>query len=178
MADIIAAAFEFETERLQLRLLAARDEALFCGLYTDPETMRFIGQPLTAGQAARYFQRAMAGMHQQPCKWLYLAILEKESGQPLGVCGVPQFDKDATRLEVGLVLATEARSRGYAREGLAALVKRVFEVSSVVEIWAQFSTEHVAAERLVIDIGFSSCTYAPIEPGFLSKRIWSIPRSS
>jgi RimJ/RimL family protein N-acetyltransferase len=47
-----------ETSRLRLRLMEARDEAMFCHLYTDPEVMRRILPPLSAEAAAQSFARA------------------------------------------------------------------------------------------------------------------------
>ncbi|OOG64731.1 hypothetical protein B0E46_04785 [Rhodanobacter sp. B04] len=177
--DIIAtSAFEFETRRMRLRLLNSNDEALFCSLYTDPSVMRFIGPLLSARQAASRFQWIVAGMRQLPASWLYLVMSEKESGQSLGICGVPQFSASATRFEVGLVLTSGARSRGYAREGLAALMERLFSLSSVDEIQAKFFAENQAARQLVVALGFRDCTDASMEPEHLRERTWSIHRAS
>lgn len=178
MDNIATSAFEFETRRMRLRLLNADDEFLFCSLYTDPSVMRFIGPLLSARQAARRFQWIIEGMQQLPVSWLYLVMSEKESGQSLGICGVPQFSTGATKFEVGLVLTSGARSRGYAREGLAALMERLFSLPSVDEIRAKFYAENQAARRLVVALGFRDCTDASIGPEHLRERIWSIHRAS
>lgn len=176
--DIAPVAFEVETERLQLRLLDGGDEALFRDLYTDSVTMRFIGPPVSATQAVRNFRKTVAGMNQQPIKWLYLVMLEKRSLQPLGVCGTPQLDEGATRLELGIVLNAGAHSRGFAREGVKVVMSRIFALLPVNELWAKCSVENSAAERVVVSLGFAPCDDAINESGPLSKRIWSIHRSS
>lgn len=171
-------AFAFETERLRLRPLEAGDEALFSGLYTDPETMRFIAQPLSAQQAAKSFRGIIDSPAGRPARSVFLAILEKVTLQPLGICGVPQFDAGAIRLEVGILLRAEARSQGFAKEALTALVKRIFAVLPVDEIAVQFSAECPAVERLNISVGFVSCADVAEEEGLLPKRHWSVHRSS
>jgi RimJ/RimL family protein N-acetyltransferase len=154
MSVITPETFSCETARLSLRPLAAGDEALFLGLYTDQETMRHIGRPLSPGQAARVFRAIMAEMQRNPPSCIYLAMFDRVSHQPLGICGLPRFDAAAIRLEVGLVLIEPARSRGLAREGLAALVDRVFTVAAADEVGAQFSRDNPAARRLVAAVGF------------------------
>jgi hypothetical protein len=49
----------FETPRLRMHALAASDQALFCELFTDKETMRFVGRPLEPVRAAASFRTAL-----------------------------------------------------------------------------------------------------------------------
>lgn len=178
MAGPLLAAFEIDTERLRLRPLQAGDEALFHALYTDPDTMRFIAPPLSAEQAARLFRKTVAGMQQQPFRWLSLAIVQNLSQQAFGICGVSDFAAGAKRLEVGILLTAEARSRGIALEALAALVQRMFDVLSVDEIWLQCCGEYPAIERLAIRVGMALDTQIAEQRDLSSKRIWSVCRAS
>lgn len=178
MSEINLSTFDFETERLHLRPLDAGDEALFHGLYTDPKTMRFIAPPLSAEQAAKSFQKIVVRQRDSSLNGRFLAILENESQQPVGICGTSQYDADALRVEVGIVLRPEARARGFAREALTALVKRIFAGWLVDEIWVQCSTEYPAVERMVFSVGFIPRTEIAEEQGLLPKRIWSMHRSS
>jgi RimJ/RimL family protein N-acetyltransferase len=171
-------AFEIDTERLHLRPLQPCDEALFHALYTNPDTMRFIAPPLSTGQAARYFRSTVVGMQATPIRWLSLAMLRKPSQQPVGICGVANFDAAARRLEVGILLTAEARSQGVAREGLTALMDRLFDVLPVDELWARFSADHPAAERLVASAGFAPCIEVEVGKGPVPRRIWSVQRST
>lgn len=172
-------AFACETRRLLLRPLEAGDEALFQALYTDSETMRLIGSPLPAGQSASQFHRCLAGMHQRPVRWIFLVVVEKLSGSPLGICGVPQFDTKSNRLEVGIVLGASGRSRGVAKEALAVFVGKVFALTHVGELWAEFSCSHPAAERVAFDLGFRPCGESGVNAKSVSnKREWSLCRHS
>lgn len=178
MSTVVAAEFEQETCRLRLRLLNAGDNALFRGLYADTDIMRFIGPAMTPAKASRTFDNILARMRRQPPACVYLAILDRASGYPFGICGLPEFSPDAIRQEVGLVLTRQAWSRGIAREGLAALVDRVFATSSADEVWSRFSTKNLAAQRLVLAVGFNACNELWSGEGLSSESCWSVRRSS
>ncbi|TAM59036.1 MAG: N-acetyltransferase [Rhodanobacter sp.] len=178
MDGIAPPTFEFETARLFLRPLQAGDEALYHSLYTDPETMRFIAPPLSGEQASSRFQKIVARQREPSLGSRFLAMIEKATRQPIGICGTTHHDAQAQRLEVGMVLLREGRNRGVAKEALAALMKRIFASSSIDEIEVKFSVENRAAEQLFISLGFSPCADAVGEPGLLSECRWSVHRSS
>jgi|SRR6185312_8668559 len=170
--------FSCETARLRLRPLMAGDEAFFCTLYADPETMRHIGPALSGAQAADAFRSILGGMQRRPPGCAYLAMLDKTSLQPLGICGVPRLDASAIGLEVGLVLTAPARSRGIAREGLVALVNSIFAATAVEEVWARLAKENLAAQQVAAAIGFKACDEVLSGQELSSKRRWSVHRSS
>lgn len=172
--------FDLETDRLHLRALDERDEALFRALYTDPQTMRFIAEPLSTEQAVRCFRRTIEGMRERPMRWMSLTMLDRSSQHALGICGVPRFEVAARRLEVGILLTGEARAQGFAREGLAALMRRLFDVTWVDELWVRFSADCAAVRRLNISLGFAPRAVAENEMTHASrgKHVWSVYRSS
>jgi RimJ/RimL family protein N-acetyltransferase len=147
--------FIFDTGRLHVRPIGEGDEALYSGLYTDPETMRWISPPLTVDEAARCFHAAVASMSRRPLAALHLAILERETSLPLGLCGVQEFDSCATRLELGSILLARARGSGFAREAKAGLIGRLFSLLPVDEICLEYQRGNVAALRSNLSIGFS-----------------------
>jgi RimJ/RimL family protein N-acetyltransferase len=177
VTNIAPTTFELETERLKLRLLDAGDEALFCGLYTDPETMRFVAPPLSATQAISHFRKIVIRQCEPSLEGRFLAVLEKATCQPVGICGTSQHDVDALRLEVGILLTSEARGRGFAREALTVLMKEIFAMSPVQEICVRFSAQCPAVERLNIRIGFTPCADEVQGEGLMAKRVWSVHRS-
>jgi len=178
VSDTESSVFNFETERLSLRPADPGDEALFHDLYTDPETMRFIGPVLSAEKAVNSFQKMVARQSEPSLAGRLLVIVDKVTLQPLGICGTSQYGTDALRLEVGIVLKSEARSRGLAKEALTGLVNKIFALSPIEEICVQFSGLSPAAERLNSRMGFAPCADAVQGEGVLSKRVCSIQRSS
>jgi RimJ/RimL family protein N-acetyltransferase len=153
MSDVLAA-FDFETPRLRMRPMRECDQALFCDLYTDAETMRFVAPSLKLAKAINRFAEALRMMHGHPIEWLFLVMTQKSSAQTIGLCGVPGFDLNARRLELGMMLRREVRGKGYSKEGLAALADRTFSVLPVDKLWVEYSPEHIAADRLTKGIGF------------------------
>jgi RimJ/RimL family protein N-acetyltransferase len=178
VSEIELSAFDFETERLRLRPVDAKDEALYCELYTDQDTMRFIGPPLSIQQAINKFQKIVARQSVPSLKGRFLAMVDKGTLRPMGICGTSHYDADALRVEVGIVLRPEARGRGIAREALTALMRRIFAVAPIQEIYVRFSAQCQAVERLNIRMGFVPCADEVRGEGSLSKRVWSVHRSS
>lgn len=169
---------EFETERLRVRPLNASNEALYRELYTDPKVMRHIAPPLSAERASSSFRKVLALQSALTLKWRFLVIEERETLQSVGICGTSNYDAAALRLEVGIVLKLEAGARGLGREVLRGLVEKIFGVSQIAEIWVKCSTLHSAAERMISAVGFNPCGNEIETTGELSKRVWSVGRSS
>ncbi len=149
VTPITLADFEFESERLRLRPLQASDATLFRELYADAETMRFIGEPLTPERAARSCRKAAAALGEYPIQRVFLAVVEKATQQVLGICAIVQFDAGRRRAEVGIMLKSEARCRGLAREGLGRLVNETWRLFPVDEIWVECSALNPVVERMV-----------------------------
>ena len=175
---IASSALEFDTPRLYMRQLQAEDETLFLDLYTDAETMRYIGEPLSPERAKRSFRKLSASTSESPPKRVFLTVLDKATQRPLGVCAIAQFNARMTRAEVGIMLKSDARSKGFAREGLGGLVKQTFSVFPVSEIWAQCSARNLVVEHVFSSLGFTLCGEITIDLEDLSQRIWSAHRSS
>jgi RimJ/RimL family protein N-acetyltransferase len=155
----------FDTSRLQMRPLARADKTLYTQLYSDPETMRYIGVPLTRQRAARSFHKLVASapaLH----TGLLLAIVERATGVAIGVSSVQNIDLSSSTAEAGIMLRAQARSRGYSREGLGAVVERAFDVLDLREVWVRISAEYTVVRRLVMGVGFTRCDRdGPAEAG-------------
>ena len=168
----------FETARLRMRPLEESDEALYCGLYTDVDTMRFICPPLTREGARRSFRKTI--QRPRPTQGPYLfAIMQTHRDDVLGVCAATHVDASGGRAEVGVMLQSGARGQGYAREALAGMVARTFrEHPAVGTVWVQCSALNPLVERMVSSIGFQLDDPADIGEGSLAQRIWSVQRLS
>ncbi|MEO6065309.1 MAG: GNAT family N-acetyltransferase [Lysobacterales bacterium] len=148
------AALEFETARLRARRLCADDEPLFCSLYTDPDTMRFIGEPLSIACAARRFREVLALMRVDPPEQWFCALVDHKSNLELGLCGVARIDRMRGRAELGVILQKSARRRGLGREAWAGLVEATLGSLSIREVWAQYAPGHEAFDRIAAGLGF------------------------
>ncbi len=178
MTEIRPSTFDIQTKRLHLRTLDAHDEDFYCSIYTDAEILRFVGPPMAIERARRSFHKTLALMHAQPMRWLSLTIIDKQTGQRLGICGAPQFDPTAERLEIGILLLVAARGAGFAKEAKIALAQRLFACLPVGEIWVQYEAGNAAAERLFTSVGFQPCSGQIADRWNLEKRIMSIQRAT
>jgi len=169
-----------ETPRLRMHALSAADEALFCELFTDRETMQFIGRSLPHDRAARSFRAALRANSASPRRQVFLCVLERTSNQPVGICTVQNLDLLERRAELGMMIRPLQRGRGFGKEALAALVGYAFRLFPIEEAFVQYDPRHLAAERLVMSTGFSPKTLVGVganEQGS-PKRICSAFRES
>jgi RimJ/RimL family protein N-acetyltransferase len=155
-----------------MRSLSPGDEDLYCALYGDPDTMRFIGPPLSREPALRNFHKVLASLGRQPVECVMLAIIETTRNRRIGIGALLDFDPERRRVEVGMMLASEGRGRGYGKEGLCALVNYSFATFEVDEVWLQHDANSAAAVGPPASLGLLQST-DPARPG---KSIWSAYR--
>jgi len=170
--------FPVETDRLRMRPLGPQDSALFCHLFSDEETMRFIGVPMAPERAARSFSSALAGMSREPVERMFLTVIEKTSNQEVGICSLQSFDAERRSVQAGVMFVARARAQGYAKEGFIGLIQQVFAHLPVDELWVQFATEHIAVERGVLSVGFERRRDAAPEDGPQQHSVWCVRRDS
>lgn len=168
--------FEVDTARLKLRSLSESDESLYCELYGDAQTMRFIGPPLSPDRAARSFRKTLDSTRRHPVEQLILAVIDEAAQQAIGICSIQQFDAHRRRAEAGIMLKPASHTRGLAKECFRALITYAFAMFPLDEIWSQIAADHSVAERVLIGVGFSRSDESRGErPG---QRIWSAYRES
>jgi len=166
--------FPVETARLSMQPLSRDDESLYVHLYSDEETMRFIGAPLSAERAVRSFRSALTEMQRQPITKLYLGVVEKASATKVGICSLQNFDPRLRSVQAGVMFVAAARAQGYAKEAFVGLIQQVFAELPVDELWVQFTADHVAVQRGVISVGFTRRDAAGPE----QRSVWCVRRDS
>jgi RimJ/RimL family protein N-acetyltransferase len=160
-----------------MRRLNESDEALYCGLYTDAETMRFVTTPWSRERATRNFRNVLARSLQASGP-KYFAMLDKASQQSIGLCAIQQPDAEMQRAEVGMMLKSEAWGQGHATEAFAALVTTAFSTLPIDTVWVQYHPANTAAERLFIGLGFLSAADVAIGDVHNAQRTRTMLRSA
>jgi RimJ/RimL family protein N-acetyltransferase len=145
---------EFES-RIWVRPLSAADEALYCELYTDAQAMQFIGPPLSARRAMRNFRKYIRSSRRPAVTTLLLAMIEKSTGQAVGIGAIQQLDERGRRAEAGMMFKPAVHARGFAKEVLPALITQAFTLLPIDEISAQAAADHAVVERLLTSVGFA-----------------------
>jgi RimJ/RimL family protein N-acetyltransferase len=161
-----------------MRPLGPLDGALYCHLYTDEETMRFIGAPMAPERAARSFNTALAGMNRDPIERLFLTVVEKASVQDVGICSLQNFDAQRRSVQAGVMFVAGARAQGYSKEGFTGLIRQVFAHLPVDELWVQFAADHLVVERAVISVGFERRREEAPGDGPQQRSVWCVRRDS
>ena len=144
--------FVITTSRLLIRPLAEQDLQLYLDLYTNAETMVFVGEPLPQEKAINSFQSALRINAKTPFKRLFLTIVEQ--GRCPGLCAINQWNSETAQLEVGIMLLRPWHGQGYATEALAALIQRVQQQFYTAVIKVDLGPENKAAVQMVVKTGF------------------------
>ncbi len=147
-----------QTENLRMRPVVQGDEALYCWLYTDPQTMRFVGPPLSRERAQRGFRKVLESVERRPIELVLLVIVEKATDRSIGIGAFQDFDLHRHRVQAGMMLGSGARGRGFGKEGLRALIDHAFATFAVDEVWTQHAADNADARRLTISLGLSHNT--------------------
>ena len=142
----------FTTTRLRAAPLCEADGALFAALYGDADTMAQVGAPLDREAAGRALAAALRQMRSAPPKARYWRL--DEGPHALGLLSLV-INAGRTTAETGLLLGAGARTRGIAREALAALLPRVVCAGGLEAVWTRHRTGHAAAEGLMRSLGFA-----------------------
>jgi [ribosomal protein S5]-alanine N-acetyltransferase len=145
----------FDTPRLKIRPLAEGDRDVCCQLFTDSETMKFLGGPLSERAADSRFKSMLRANARQPVRNLYMSVDSKADGRPLGLCSSVRIDHLIGRAELGLMLAASHRSKGVGREALCGLISAVLQEFSLKELQVHYHAENAAAKRVLTLSGFS-----------------------
>lgn len=164
-----------ETARLAASPMRPDDLPLFLALYTDADTMRYIGPALSAARATRAFHAACS--QPRPLQGPHLFVVrERATHAPVGISGLVHYAESEMHAEVGIVLKSEGRGEGYGREGLAGITDETFRAFPVARVWVRCSALNPVVERMVASVGFVADEGTLSGP--LAQRIWSIPRSA
>ena len=171
----VDAGWDFETRRLRIRPLRPEDEQLYSELYSDAETMRFIGQTLSPERAGRAFRKLLSASPERTTTGFVLTIVERLTLASIGLCSLQNIDSQLRNAEAGIMLRLRARANGYSTEGLGALVRRAFEICDLEEVRVRISANYPVVQRLVMSVGFSRAS--PGADGAPGVEIWRIRRT-
>ena len=144
----------FETDRLRLRWATREDAAFILELVTDPSWTRGIGKSKVENleDAARYIDRALIAMYQSEGFGLFVVEL-KESGEPLGLCGLIRRDT-LDDVDLGFAMLPAFCRQGYCSEAARATLDYGKEKFALERIVAITSKQNPASVGLLEKLGF------------------------
>ena len=144
-----------ETERLLVRTWTPSDAEEGFRIWSDAEVMRYVGtgQPNATIEETRAWIGRMAAHHELH-GFGFWAVVEKDSGQLVGSCGMGYQRDGGLPIEFGYTLARSRWGRGYATEAASACLRYAFETLGFTELVASVDALNVASQRVLEKIGF------------------------
>ncbi|WP_437775073.1 GNAT family N-acetyltransferase [Sorangium sp. So ce1097] len=151
--EIDEAAAVLSTERLSLRPHRPSDVPFMMDLNSDPEVIRYTGDPAFAseGEARAVVERLMHQFH--AFRMGRFVVTHRQTGEKLGWCGL-RWHEDIARADLGYRFFREHWGKGYATEAGAACVRYAFEELGLPVLVAHAMLENAASVRVLGKLGF------------------------
>jgi RimJ/RimL family protein N-acetyltransferase len=145
--------FPIHTPRLLIRSFTPDDAEAMFKVLGDAETMRFFAiWRAKSVENVRGFIRWVTGM-ERDFGYSFWAVVEKESGEVIGDCGLAPLEGEGPEVELGCDLRRDRWNRGYATEAAAACLEYGFTELKLERIIAVTHPENIAARRVVEKLG-------------------------
>lgn len=143
-----------ETDRLRIRRLTLGDAPFIVQLLNDAAFVRYIGDKgvRSEADACRYLREGPMASHERFGFGLDRVEL-KETGEPIGICGLLQRDT-LPQPDVGFAFLAEHRGRGLAREAVAAVLERARAAQGIDTVLAITSLDNERSIALLQGLGF------------------------
>ena len=150
MADIVA-----ETERLILRTIEDGDAVLQYRLLNTPAVMARLGGEKELHEIEAKHAKARASWSQDG--FSFLMMIEKETGELVGHCGIKRVDNPLARNlgdhEVGWLVREDRWRRGYAEEAMRAVLDWAFGRVGAPHVVALTSNANQPSWKLMEKLG-------------------------
>ena len=142
------------TERLMLVAPDMDDCDALCRLWSDPETMRYIGAGGTWSreQVVERIERAI-GM-QRDRGMTFWTVVEKDSDEVIGQGGLVPIEFNGSEIELGYRLGRAHWGKGYATEIARAAAAYGFDTLDLDALVAVCYAENLPSRRVLIKAGF------------------------
>ena len=143
-----------ETKRLTLRRFTPEDAADNYRIYSNPETMKFMGKPLDSVEFEREQIRKHIANYYDKYGFGLWAVVLKENNQLIGRCGLLRHQiEEAFEIEVSYLLDKHFWGQGLATEVAREVVRLGFEKYEFPHIVALIMPENTASVRVAEKIG-------------------------
>jgi ribosomal-protein-alanine N-acetyltransferase len=145
-----------ETERLILRHLRVEDAEDLYRIYSDPETIKFMGQGAASVEEVRgHIQNHIEKYYDQYGFGLWATVL-KENNALIGRCGLLYQDIEGTKdLELAYLLDSNVWGKGLATEAARAIIGLGFGRYDFTRMIAVINPKNTASIRVAQKVGMS-----------------------
>jgi RimJ/RimL family protein N-acetyltransferase len=142
------------TQRLLLRDLVEDDAQHIFEYRSHPEVARFQSWGTASQDEVALFVRGLSTQEPgTPGSWYQIGMVLRSSGELVGDCGFQVLKVEPRQAELGIALAPEHQSQGYATEGLRALLDYLFLTLGKHRVFGSVDPRNVRSVRLMERVG-------------------------
>ncbi|HEY0269246.1 MAG TPA: GNAT family N-acetyltransferase [Methyloradius sp.] len=140
-----------ETKRLRIRDLKNSDFAELCDLFSDADSMRFIGprRPMTSAETQEWLN---AQVHLQKESFTRHAVALKSNDELIGVCGVKLL---SGARDFGFFFRRSYWGQGFAFEACRAVLDHLANSTPSGKLQIFVARENLKSQRLLGRLGFN-----------------------
>ncbi len=151
----MSTSLQLSTDRLQLRRLRSEDAIVISAYRGLPEVARYQSW-VTFGleDATRLIAEQETIEPGDPGSWLQLLIVEAETEETIGDCGIHFRSDTRQQVELGITLDPRYQHQGFAQESLECVLDYVFDRLQMHRALATTDVENVPCQRLFKRLGF------------------------
>jgi ribosomal-protein-alanine N-acetyltransferase len=143
-----------QTARLYLRNISPDDAPTFLKMRSDPKVMRYIPRPLINDIDGVLEHIKMISDKIDNNEAINWVIIEKCSGNTIGVIGHYRIRPEDYRAEIGYMFLPEYAGKGYATEALREVVRYGFDDMDLNSVEGIIDPGNTASERVLQKNGF------------------------
>jgi ribosomal-protein-alanine N-acetyltransferase len=146
-----------KTERLIIRRHVPEDFEPMRSFFSDEEATRLLD--MTAEQKTEEAIHALLddviGSYDSGEPIFAMAIVEKETSEFVGSCGMAPDDLDPRETQIFYVILPEYQGRGFAKEASAGLVEYAFTKLGVERLFVSMAAENAASVKVAEKLGMT-----------------------
>lgn len=156
---------EILTARLKLRCLTAEDAKELFAYRAHPDVVRYQSWHPESLEGVQAFIDDMTSRKWNEPGWYQIGIALNSGGTLIGDCGIHVLESDSRLVELGITIAPEYQSRGYASEALVGVLDLLFTRLDKHRVTASVDPRNLASIALMARIGMR-------KEGHLVQSLW------
>ena len=144
-----------ESARVVVRPLTEADLPSLLAINSDAEVVKHLGHPpwQSIADAEAWFARI--SKHQSAGSALEFVIVERQTGEVIGRCGLFEYDAANALASLGYVLSRTRWRQGYMREALTGLIGCAFSTIQLRRLEAMVEAPNTGSTTLLLRLGFT-----------------------
>lgn len=146
---------ELNTQRLHLRRMEISDSHSLFKIWSDPDVTNFMNISSFTDESQAKEMIELFEELAQDNKAIRFSMIELKSNKIIGTCGFNFIDFENAKAEIGYDIAKAYWGKGFAPEGISALLKYAFETLELNRIEAKVEPANVNSIKVLQKLNFT-----------------------